>query len=123
MHGRAGWVRPAAGANAPLYADQNPLAATSFETKITLLKEIDAYARAADSRVKQVSASVAGSWQAVQILRADGIRVDTHLAVGNPRGCLGAPGTPLPKILKILARYGGAPRGSLTPPYRVTHTN
>ena len=43
-------IAPAAGANAPLYADQNPLAATSFETKITLLQEIDAYARAADSR-------------------------------------------------------------------------
>ena len=43
------------------------------------------------------------------------------LAVGNPRGCLGVPGTPLPKILKILARYGGVPRGSLTPPYRVYH--
>jgi TldD protein len=68
-------IAPAARANALLYSDQNPLAATSFETKITLLKEIDAYARAADSRVKQVSASVAGSWQAVQILRADGIRV------------------------------------------------
>jgi TldD protein len=28
-----------------------------------------------DSRVKQVSASLTGSWQAVQIMRADGIRV------------------------------------------------
>jgi hypothetical protein len=43
------------------------------------------------------------------------------VVVGSPRGCLGAPGTPLPKILKILVRYGGVPRGSLTPPYRVTH--
>eukprot|EP01047_Picozoa_sp_COSAG01_P121487 COSAG01_NODE_50283_length_364_cov_1.630189_1_plen_63_part_10 len=33
-------------------------------------------------------------------------------AVGNPRGCLGAPGTPSPKILKILTRYGGVPGGS-----------
>ncbi|MGA0310758.1 MAG: metalloprotease TldD [Candidatus Puniceispirillaceae bacterium] len=64
-----------AGANNPLYSDQNPLNATSFDTKIKLLQEIDAYARDSDSRVKQVSASLAGSWQAVQIMRADGIRV------------------------------------------------
>jgi predicted Zn-dependent protease len=36
---------------------------------------MDAYARDSDSRVKQVSASLTGSWQAVQIMRADGIRV------------------------------------------------
>ena len=66
---------PSGRANTPLYADQNPLNATPFETKVKLLQDIDAYARAADSRVKQVSTSIAGSWQAVQILRADGIRV------------------------------------------------
>ena len=41
---------------------------------MNLLQEIDAYARAADPRVKQVSASIAGSWQAVQIIRPDGYR-------------------------------------------------
>jgi len=73
-HGTAA-LAPSAGANAPLYTDQNPLAATPFETKIKLLQEIDTYARTADPRVKQVTASIAGSWQAVQILRADGVRV------------------------------------------------
>jgi len=68
-------LAPSAGANNPLYSDQNPLNATSFDTKIKLLQEIDTYARDSDSRVKQVSASLAGSWQAVQIMRADGIRV------------------------------------------------
>ena len=34
----------------------------------------NAYARAADPRVVQVSATVSGSWQAVQIIRADGHR-------------------------------------------------
>ena len=68
-------LAPSAGANNPLYSDQNPLNATSFDTKIKLLQEIDAYARDSDSRVKQVSASLSGSWQAVQIMRADGIRV------------------------------------------------
>lgn len=40
-----------------------------------MLQAIDAYARARDPRVKQVSASLAGSWQAVAILRADGTLV------------------------------------------------
>jgi TldD protein len=40
-----------------------------------LLAEIDVYARAKDSRVKQVMASLMGEWQAVQIVRADGRRV------------------------------------------------
>ncbi len=68
-------LAPSAGANSQLYSDQNPLNATSFDTKVKLLQEMDAYARDSDSRVKQVSASLAGSWQAVQIIRADGIRV------------------------------------------------
>ena len=40
-----------------------------------LLAEIDAYARAGDPRVRQVMASVAGSWQAVSIVRPDGHRM------------------------------------------------
>ncbi|MBT6415528.1 metalloprotease TldD [Candidatus Puniceispirillum sp.] len=68
-------VGPAAGANQPLYSDANPLNHTPFEDKIALLQEMDAYARAADPRVVQVSASLAGSWQAVQIMRSDGMRV------------------------------------------------
>ncbi len=66
---------PPAASNAALYTDANPLALTAFGDKVDLLKEIDAYARARDPRVKQVTASLAGSWQAVQILRAGGHRV------------------------------------------------
>ncbi|WP_193173256.1 metalloprotease TldD [Nisaea nitritireducens] len=66
---------PPAASNATLYTDDNPLALTAFGDKVDLLKEIDAYARARDPRVKQVSASLAGSWQAVQIVRAGGHRV------------------------------------------------
>ncbi len=66
---------PSAGANIPLYSDQNPLNNTPFETKVKLLQEMDSYARAADPRVQQVSASLTGSWQAIQIIRADGLRV------------------------------------------------
>ena len=68
-------LAPNAGSNRPLYSDQNPLNSTPFDTKIKLLQEMDSYARASDSRVKQVSASLTGSWQAVQIIRSDGLRV------------------------------------------------
>jgi len=47
----------------------------SFEDKVKLLAEIDAYARAKDARVRQVMASLSGEWQAVQILRAGGQRL------------------------------------------------
>jgi len=63
------------GTNRHLYADANPLQGVSTEAKIKVLTEIDAYARAKDPRVRQVSASLTGSWQAVQILRAGGQRV------------------------------------------------
>ena len=58
--------------NRHLYTDANPLHAVPFEAKVKLLAEIDAYARAKDPRVRQVSVSLAGSWQAVMIRRADG---------------------------------------------------
>lgn len=56
------------------YEDMNPLKGQSFENKIKLLQEIDAYVRSRDPRVHQVSVSLAGSWQAVQIVRAGGWR-------------------------------------------------
>jgi len=58
--------------NVHLYSDANPLAAQSFEEKVKLLSDIDAYARGLDGRVRQVSASLTGEWQAVEIMRADG---------------------------------------------------
>jgi TldD protein len=61
--------------NRKLYGDENPLTSPVFAEKVTLLAEIDAYARAKDPRVRQVSASVAGSYKIVEILRADGTRV------------------------------------------------
>ena len=67
-------AEPPPGTNRALYADDNPLSGVDFETKVKLLGEIDAYARGRDSRVRQVSVSLAGNWQAVQILRADGNR-------------------------------------------------
>ncbi len=61
--------------NSRLYSPVNPLGGDGFAGRTGLLAEIDAYARAKDSRVSQVSASIAGEWQAVQIIRADGHRV------------------------------------------------
>jgi len=63
------------GTNATLYTEDNPLGAVEFAAKAKLLAEIDAYARATDPRVRQVSASLSGQWQAVQIIRADGARL------------------------------------------------
>ncbi|MDA8052182.1 MAG: metalloprotease TldD [Rhodospirillales bacterium] len=61
--------------NARLYSDANPLAGMAFEARARLLSELDAYARARDPVVRQVMASLAGEWQAVQIIRADGTRM------------------------------------------------
>lgn len=63
------------GTNAKLYSDANPLNDVAFDTKVKLLAEIDAYARAKDPRIVQVSASLAGEWSAIQILRAGGERM------------------------------------------------
>ncbi|WP_421871887.1 metalloprotease TldD [Pararhizobium sp.] len=61
--------------NKKLYGDENPIGEPSFEAKVTLLQEIDAYLRAKDPKVRQVTASIAASWQVVDILRADGERM------------------------------------------------
>ncbi|MES2906695.1 MAG: metalloprotease TldD [Pseudomonadota bacterium] len=57
---------------ASLYTQHNPLIAPDFASKIRLLEEIDAYARAKDPRVVQVQISLAAGWQRVEILRHDG---------------------------------------------------
>jgi TldD protein len=65
---------PPARTNIKLYADIDPLETAGFEKKVKLLEEINAYARAKDSRVRQVSASLGGEWQRVEIIRAGGER-------------------------------------------------
>src|SRR6267154_275713 len=61
--------------NRKLYSDDNPLEAPGFDAKVKLLETIDAYARAKDQRVKQVTASLGASWQVVEILRPEGQRL------------------------------------------------
>ena len=60
--------------NAELYSDTNPLGEVSFDNKLDLLADMDAYARGKDERVKQVTATLSGEWQAVQIIRAGGCK-------------------------------------------------
>jgi TldD protein len=66
---------PPSGTNQSLYTDANPLSQVDFSEKTRLLTEIDAYARSKDPRIRQVSASLSGVWQAVQVIRPDGTRV------------------------------------------------
>ena len=58
--------------NRHLYTDHDPMADASFGVKIDTLREIDAFARALDKRVVQVSATIAASLQEVVILRPEG---------------------------------------------------
>jgi TldD protein len=67
-------AEPPPGTNRSLYTELNPLGTVDLAAKTRLLTEIDAYARGRDPRVRQVMASLAGVWQAVQIIRPDGRR-------------------------------------------------
>jgi len=66
------YAGPPGRTNRKLYGDENPLGSPAFESKVKLLESIDAYAREKDPRVRQVTASIAASWQVMEILRADG---------------------------------------------------
>jgi TldD protein len=86
------YAEPPGRSNARLYSDDNPLGAPSFETKVRLLETIDAYARAKDPRVRQVSVSFGASWQVIEILRGDGetyrdirplVRVNVSIVAGD----------------------------------------
>ena len=66
---------PRAGTNRALYTSKNPLEATPFGDKVSLMQEIDAFARQADPLVKQVTVSLGTSWQAMRVMRPDGYQV------------------------------------------------
>ena len=61
--------------NQKLYTDSDPLTEATFPAKIDVLREIDAFARALDPRVVQVSATIAAAHQEVVILRPEGTLV------------------------------------------------
>lgn len=58
--------------NRKLYTDADPIVGTEFGVKVETLREIDDFARGLDSRVVQVSATIAAGHQDVVILRPDG---------------------------------------------------
>jgi len=80
------------GTNASLYTEDSPLNAVAFEEKIKVLQDINAYARDQEARVRQVSCSLTGEWQAVQIIRPGGqiirdirplVRLNVSVVVGD----------------------------------------
>lgn len=85
-------IEPAFGANHQLYTPDNPLAAVPFEQKLAVLQAIDGYLRGRDARVKQISATLAATYQHIHILRADGraasdqrplVRLSIQVVVGD----------------------------------------
>ncbi len=58
--------------NTKLYGEHDVLASPVFGEKVALLQEIDAFARARDPRIVQVTASIVGERRHIEILRDDG---------------------------------------------------
>ena len=56
----------------PLYRAENPIPALSSEEKLAILQQADAIAREADSRVKEVTASLSANFEQVLIVASDG---------------------------------------------------
>jgi TldD protein len=86
------YAEPPNRSNVRLYGDENPLLEPAFETKVKLLQTMDAYLRAKDPRVRQVTVSLGAGWQLVEILRADGesyrdvrplVRINFSVVVGE----------------------------------------
>jgi TldD protein len=97
--------------NRKLYTDNDPMTDAEFPVKVETLREIDAYARAADSRVVQVSATIAASLQEVHILRPDG----TLVSDTRPMTRVNVSVTVEKDGRRESGSYGGGGRASLTP--------
>jgi TldD protein len=83
---------PPKGTNRKRYGEANPIEGRDQAAKVGLLQQIDAYARGKDPRVRQVSATLSGSWQQVEIVRPDGsqsvdlrplVRLNVSVVVGD----------------------------------------
>lgn len=62
--------------NRSFYEANNPIPSLDFDKKIKVLQDINEYARSVNSKVEQVSINLAGSWEAIRILRSDGEMLD-----------------------------------------------
>ncbi|PPR78550.1 MAG: Metalloprotease TldD [Alphaproteobacteria bacterium MarineAlpha2_Bin1] len=78
--------------NRKLYSNINPVNEIEFSEKIKVLENINSYARSSDDLIRQVSASLTSSWQAIKIFRADGeyyndirplVRLNIQIIVGD----------------------------------------
>jgi len=56
-----------------LYLPEDPLASLSDPGKVALLETVERYARARDSRIKQVIAGLAGEYEVILVARSDGV--------------------------------------------------
>lgn len=65
--------------NSPLYSDILPITSLADADKVALLQKINQYARAIDSRVQEVSVSLAGGREVILIAASDGtLRADVR---------------------------------------------
>jgi len=60
------------GGRLKLYRSDDPLTSLDDTAKVKLLERLEGFARAEDSRVTQVMAHIAGSWEVVMVMRSDG---------------------------------------------------
>lgn len=56
----------------PLYTDANPIESLSYEDKIQLLRTVDHYTRALDTKVKEVIVSLNGVFETMLVVATDG---------------------------------------------------
>jgi len=61
------------GSRRDIYLPHDPIASLKDSDKVTLLERLEGYARALDTRVVQVMASLAGEYEVVMVARSDGL--------------------------------------------------
>ena len=61
------------GTRRDIYLPHDPIASLKDADKVTLLERLEGYARALDTRVVQVMASLAGEYEVVMVARSDGL--------------------------------------------------
>jgi len=57
--------------NSRLYSDTNPIESKPFTEKVLILKNVDEYLRQKDSAVKQVTATISGEYQEIEIIKSN----------------------------------------------------
>ena len=91
-----------------LYVPRDPLASLDDAAKVSLLEKIERKARALDSRVTQVMASLAGEYEVMLVARSDGVTAaSSSRAIQGTRASgerSSAPAAPAPPSARISAR-------------------